>query len=74
LTAELSEEDAIKLKTMLYITHNNHSTCDIDMKEEPPDPIDSDDGEGMDMGDLDLNSIVMVCKQKYPNSIPKNQV
>jgi hypothetical protein len=43
---------------MLDTTHNNHSAGDIDMQEEPPEQLDSDDGEDMDLGDLDLNSIV----------------
>jgi hypothetical protein len=44
------------------------------MQEEPPDQLDSDDGEDMDLGDLDLNSIVMAYKQQDPNSIPEKQV
>jgi hypothetical protein len=35
-------------------------------KDEQPD---SDEGEEMDLGDLDLNSITMACKQQNPNSI-----
>jgi hypothetical protein len=40
------------------------------MNEDTPEVPELEDGDDMDLGDLDLPSIATTCERKEPHSIP----